>query len=77
MSLVDVHQAPKTSTPASAKATKTLRFADDVAAPDVSDWVSKSGGAAGAGGKRSAHDRSVERYFDNLITMIEDAAEGL
>ena len=26
---------------------------------------------------RKGTDNSVEKYFDNLITMIEDAAEGL
>ncbi len=50
-------------------------------------WRGKGGGGGGGGGVGGAgakrrpgaahHDGSVERYFDNLITMIEDAAEGL
>jgi len=62
---------------------KTIRFADDLAADTGS---AGGGGYRGANGHRGTsalkptpthNDRSVERYFDNLISMIEDAAEGL
>ncbi len=61
----------------SVKSVKTLRYADDlVSESTLVDDLLKSNAAPGK--RRSAsEDRSVERYFDNLITMIEDAAEGL
>ncbi len=62
------------STPDSSSRARTIRFADDDV--DVTDWVNKVHNRKG--GYHDLHSsKSVERYFDNLITMIEEAAEGL
>ena len=58
---------------------KTLRFADDLESDkhsekkgkdevDLEPWIRSP---------RRGTDHNVEKYFDNLISMIEDAAEGL
>ncbi len=50
---------------------------------ELDRWIGGGGGSRTSPNPKprrpgaAHHDGSVERYFDNLITMIEDAAEGL
>lgn len=62
------------------KATKTIRFADDFVDGDDGNETTKMKKSTieiQVKSPRPGTDNSVEKYFDNLISMIEDAANEL
>ncbi|TRY78778.1 hypothetical protein TCAL_16713 [Tigriopus californicus] len=62
------------------KATKTIRFADDFVDGDderLATTTKKSTIEIQVKSPRKGTDNSVDKYFDNLISMIEEAANEL